>query len=60
MTQFELEKQVAQITGESISTIRSLGFGKLKTIMPIEERQDPLFVDWDLEQCLRNHEGRVV
>jgi len=54
MTQRELNHQVAEKTGESIETICSLGFSPLLTENPIEERTEPLMVDWDLEQRIRN------
>ena len=49
MTQRELELQIAERTGESIQTIRDLGFGPLTTVIPMEEREEPLMIDWDLE-----------
>jgi hypothetical protein len=42
MTQRELERELAQATGESVSTIRSLGFSLVE---PPE--LEPLTVDWD-------------
>lgn len=53
MTQSELEKQVADITGEEVSEIRRLGFG---TLLPndFQERNQPLVVDWDLLATTRN------
>ena len=47
MTQKELERNVSQQTGESIQTIRQLGFSPLVEHIAIEERQEPLVVDWD-------------
>jgi hypothetical protein len=44
MTQRELNRAVAHATGESLSTITSLGFVPL-TIGPVE--RDPLVMDWD-------------
>jgi len=44
MTQSELNREVAQATGESVSTIRQLGFVPL-THGPYE--REPLVVDWD-------------
>jgi hypothetical protein len=42
-----LNQQVANKTGEDLETIRQLGFSPLGPI-EIEERQEPLMVDWDL------------
>lgn len=42
-----LNQQVANITGEDLETIRRMGFSTLGPI-EIEERQEPLVVDWDL------------
>jgi hypothetical protein len=44
MTQRELNREVAQATGESVATIDHLGFVPL-THSPIE--REPLTVDWD-------------
>ncbi len=44
MTQSELNRAVAQATGETVQTIAKLGFVPLTTI-PIE--REPLMVDWD-------------
>ena len=44
MTQAELNREVAEATGESIATIRELGFVPL-TPIPVE--REPLVVDWD-------------
>ena len=44
MTQAELNREVAEATGESVSTINRLGFVPL-TCGPIE--REPLTVDWD-------------
>ena len=44
MTQRELNRAVAQATGESMSTVASLGFVPL-TIGPVE--REPLVVDWE-------------
>jgi len=42
MTQRDLERQIARATGESMSTIRKLGFNLIE--MP---EREPLTVDWD-------------
>jgi hypothetical protein len=44
MTPRELNRAVAQATGESLSTIASLGFVPL-TVGPVE--REPLVIDWD-------------
>ena len=58
MTQRELNREVASQTGESIRTIQSLGFSPLREIIPVEERQEPLMVDWD--EVDRNSNLRVI
>ncbi|MCB9925573.1 MAG: hypothetical protein H6822_25710 [Planctomycetaceae bacterium] len=50
MTQAELNREVAAATGETMSTVRHMGFVPL-TAVPYERDRDPLTVDWDeLEQ----------
>ena len=44
MTQADLNRAVAQATGDTVSTIAAMGFVPL-TSGPIE--RDPLVVDWD-------------
>ena len=44
MTQRELNRAVAEATGESLSTVDSLGFVPL-TVGPVE--REPLVLDWD-------------
>ena len=44
MTQTELNRAVASATGETVSTIASMGFVPL-TPFPVE--REPLTVDWD-------------
>jgi hypothetical protein len=46
MTQTELDREVARVTGESVHTISSLGFVPL-TAKPYERDREPLTVDWD-------------
>ena len=58
MTQRELNREIASQTGESIQTIQSLGFSPLREIIPVEERQEPLMVDWD--EVDRNRNLRVI
>ena len=47
MTQKELEREIANQTRETIQTIKSMGFSPLREVIPVEERQKPLVVDWD-------------
>ena len=47
MPQSELDRQIASATGESVSTIRQLGFSPLWP-SPYERDREPLTVDWDL------------
>jgi hypothetical protein len=49
----DLNRQVATKTGEDIATIRRMGFGPLAAI-EIEERDEPLWVDWDQLEASRN------
>ena len=46
MTQADLDLQIARRTGESLSTIRGMGFVPLTTV-PIESDYRPQIVDWD-------------
>ena len=46
MTQSELDRQIASATGESVSTIRQLGFSPLWPAA-YERDREPLTVDWD-------------
>ena len=47
MTQQELNQEVATQTGESICVIKTMGFSPLQESILIEERREPLVVDWD-------------
>ena len=53
MTQTELNRAVAQATGEPVSEISRLGFG---TLEPLPDEPDPedLIVDWDALQLRHN------
>jgi hypothetical protein len=53
MTQRELNQEIANQTGESIHTINSRGFSPLQPFIPIEERQEPLMIDWDEHERTR-------
>jgi hypothetical protein len=46
MTQADLDRQISRRTGESLSTIRGMGFGPLLPI-PYECDARPQAVDWD-------------
>ena len=46
MTQTELDRHIARITGESVATIRQRGFTTLRPI-PSEPDRRPLTVEWD-------------
>ena len=52
MTQAELNRAVARATGESVSTIRRLGFLLAETDMeladPDSEEHGPYVIDWDV------------
>ena len=47
MLQRDLNREVANQTGESVQTINAMGFSPLRTAIPVEERQEPLVIDWD-------------
>ena len=47
MTQQELNQEIADQTGEPITVIKTMGFSPLRESVPIEERREPLVVDWD-------------
>lgn len=53
MTQRELNQEIAKHTGESIHTVKSRGFSPLRSFIPIEERQEPLTIDWDEQEKIR-------
>ena len=57
MTQRELDREIANQLGESIQTIKTMGFSPLRETIPIEERQKPLMVDWDEVDRSRNLRG---
>ncbi len=46
MTQAELNREVAEATGESVGTIAHIGFVPL-TRHPMEDEREPLVIDWD-------------
>ena len=47
MTQKQLNQAVARITGESLSTIRRMGFSPLTELSAEDYDCEPLVVDWD-------------
>ena len=51
MTQNELNRAVARVTGETVSTISQMGFVPLAGI-PYE--REPQIVDWDEADAYRN------
>jgi hypothetical protein len=53
MTQTELDREVAKVTGETAGTIARLGFVPL-THRPVEVEREPLVIDWD-EQIERRY-----
>jgi hypothetical protein len=53
MTQSELNREVASVTGESVQTISNLGFVPL-THIPFERDREPLVVDWDEVELQRD------
>ncbi len=48
MTQAELDREISRTTGESVGTIRNLGFSLIETPDP-----EPLTVDWDALEAER-------
>ena len=57
MTQRELNREIANQTGDSILTINTMGFSPLRSVIPIEERQEPLIIDWDEVDRIRQLGG---
>ena len=57
MTQRELNWKIAYQTGDSIQTIEAMGFSPLRYAIPIEERQEPLIIDWDEVDRIRQLGG---
>jgi len=52
MTQQQLEREVASVTGESVSEIRRRGFVPLTSVVQ-ERDHEPLMVDWDALELQR-------
>ena len=57
MTHADLNQEIANQTGETIHTINAMGFSPLRATIPIEERQEPLVIDWDEVDQIRNLRG---
>ena len=57
MTQRELNREIANQTGDSIQTINTIGFSPLRSVIPTEERQEPLIIDWDEVDRIRQLGG---
>jgi hypothetical protein len=55
MTQAQLNRAVAQATGETISTIRRHGFSivELPSAEPLDRPRAPQMVDWDAVDARR-------
>ena len=47
MTQSELDREISRATGESVATIRNLGFSLIEP-----EASEPLSIDWDELQAV--------
>ena len=52
MTQAELNREVANVTGESARIIDQMGFVPL-TRHPVEVEREPLVIDWDEKPARR-------
>ena len=57
MTQQELNQEIANLTGDSVHTINAMGFSPLRSVIPVEERQEPLVIDWDEVDQIRAMRG---
>ena len=57
MTQRELNQEIANQTGDSVHTINAMGFSPLRSVIPVEERQEPLVIDWDEVDQIRAMRG---
>lgn len=53
MTQRELNRSVARLTGESVQEIARRGFVPLSSI-PVERDPEDLILDWDAHDLERN------
>lgn len=57
MTQAEMNREVARMTGEEMATIVQRGFVPL-TPIPYERDREPFVVDWDDVDLQRNVAAR--
>jgi hypothetical protein len=55
MSEFELYQELAEITGESPEFLRQQGFSILGGNF-VEEREEPLVIDWDEFEASRAFE----
>ena len=51
MSQHDLNREISRATGESVSTIASMGFVELR---PIPFEHEPQAMDWDEHDAERN------
>ena len=57
MKQEDLDRAVARVTGEAVSTIKRLGFllvDPANSLDPDSDEHGPHVIDWDLLQAQRN------
>ncbi len=59
MSEFELYQELAEITGESLEFLRQQGFGILGQNL-VEERDEPLVIDWDEVDASRIFESFAI
>jgi hypothetical protein len=59
MSEFELYQELAEITGESQEFLRQQGFSILGQNL-VEERDEPLVVDWDEVDASRIFESFAI
>lgn len=54
MTQHQLDRQIARITGDDLATIRRRGFSLIDpSAANLDDERDPLTVDWDAVDAQR-------
>jgi len=61
MKQAELDRAVARATGETVTTIKRLGFllaGPADSLDPDADDDDPYVIDWDELEAQR-HDGSI-
>ena len=57
MKQADLDRAVARATGETVATIKRLGFllaEPAESLDPDSDQRDPQFIDWDELEAQRN------